>query len=52
MKADLPLNEILRLKALHDLAILDTPRDQNFDDVAQIAMQVCEVPIGNGLKVV
>ena len=45
MKAELPINEILRLKALHDLAILDTPREQNFDDIAQVAMQVCDVPI-------
>ena len=45
MKAEYPLNEIMRIKALHDLAILDSPRDQNFDDVAQVAMQLCDVPI-------
>lgn len=45
MKADLPVNETLRLKALHDLAILDSPREQSFDDVALVAMHVCEVPI-------
>lgn len=45
MKADLPLNEILRIKSLHDLAILDTPREQSFDDVAHVAMQLCDVPI-------
>ncbi|RYY76999.1 MAG: PAS domain S-box protein [Gammaproteobacteria bacterium] len=45
MIAELPDNEILRLKALHDLAILDTPREQSFDDIAQIAMHLCDVPI-------
>ena len=45
MKAALPVNEVLRIKALHDLAILDSPREQSFDDIAQIAMHMCEVPI-------
>ncbi|RZA05676.1 MAG: PAS domain S-box protein, partial [Moraxellaceae bacterium] len=45
MQAQLPLNELLRIKALHDLAILDSPREQSFDDVAQVAMQLCDVPI-------
>ncbi len=45
MKAELPVNEVLRLKALHDLAILDSPREQSFDDVAQVAMHLCNVPI-------
>jgi len=45
MIAELPVNEILRLKALHDLAVLDTPREQSFDDVAQVAMQLCNTPL-------
>lgn len=45
MRAELPLNEMLRLKALQDLAILDTPREQSFDDVALAAMHVCDVPV-------
>lgn len=45
MQADLPSNEQLRLKALYDLAILDSPREQSFDDVVYVAMQVCQVPI-------
>lgn len=45
MKADLPFNEDLRLKALQDLAILDSPREQSFDDIAQVAMHTCDVPI-------
>jgi PAS domain S-box-containing protein len=45
MIAELPGNELLRLKALRDLAILDTPREQSFDDIVQVATHVCEVPI-------
>ena len=45
MIADLPKNEAMRIKALHDLAILDTPREQSFDDVAHVTMQLCDVPI-------
>ncbi|MES2675392.1 MAG: ATP-binding protein [Pseudomonadota bacterium] len=45
MKAALPVNEIIRIKALQDLAILDSSREQSFDDVAQVAMQLCDVPI-------
>jgi PAS domain S-box-containing protein len=45
MKAALPLNEVFRIKALHDLAILDSPREQSFDDIAQVAMHMCDVPI-------
>ena len=45
MKANLPIDEALRLKALYDLAILDSPREQSFDDIAQVAMQLCNVPV-------
>ncbi len=45
MRAELPVNESLRLKALQDLAILDSPREQSFDDVALAAMHLCNVPI-------
>lgn len=45
MKAALPPNEDARLLALYHLDVLDTPREQNFDDIAQLAMSVCEVPI-------
>lgn len=45
MKAALPLDEDVRLLALHRLEVLDTPREQNFDDIAQLAMSVCEVPV-------
>lgn len=45
MRAELPANEALRLKILYDLDILDSPREQSFDDVALAAMHVCDVPI-------
>lgn len=45
MKAALPPNEEARLLALHRLDVLDTPREQNFDDIAQLAMSICNVPI-------
>lgn len=45
MKAALPVNEVARLAHLHRLDILDTAREQNFDDIAQLAMTLCEVPI-------
>lgn len=34
-----------RLAALHSLAILDTPRESDFDDVVKILADICEVPI-------
>lgn len=33
------------MKALHDFAILDTPPESDFDDIAQVAAQVCQTPI-------
>lgn len=45
MRAELPNNEALRIKALHNLAILDSPREQSFDDVALLAMHVCDTPV-------
>ena len=41
----MPDNEIERLKALHDLRILDTPREAVFDDLAFLAAHVCDTPI-------
>ncbi len=45
MKAALPIDEEQRLAHLHRLDILDTPREQGFDDIAQLAMTLCEAPI-------
>ncbi len=45
MRAALPENEEARLGALHELEILDTPREPEFDDLALIASQICSTPI-------
>jgi PAS domain S-box-containing protein len=38
--------EIRRLEALHRYEILDTPRETEFDEVAQLAADLCGAPIG------
>ena len=45
MKAPLPSDEEQRLAALHDYEILDTLPEQVFDDLTQLAAQICDVPI-------
>lgn len=43
--APLPSNERARLKALNDLAILDTLPEEPFDALVQVAQSVAQVPI-------
>lgn len=45
MKAALPDNEDFRLQALHQLSIMDTAREKSYDDIAQLAMMICNLPI-------
>ncbi len=45
MKAALPTNESLRLAALHDLGILDTPAEVGFDEITALAAEICQTPI-------
>ena len=45
MPATLPQNENARLVALRDLGILDSAREQAYDDVASIATVLCGTPI-------
>ena len=45
MRAPVPPDEIQRLAALSRYGILDTPREEPFDDVARLAAQICESPI-------
>jgi PAS domain S-box-containing protein len=45
MKAALPDNELQRLAHLRTLSIMDTGREQSFDDIAHLAMTLCETPI-------
>lgn len=43
--APLPHNEAERLAALHRYLILDTAAEAEFDDICQIAAQICEAPV-------
>src|SRR5260221_9747573 len=45
MPAPLPFNEQERLAVLRSYAILDTPAEPLFDDLAGIAAIVCDTPI-------
>lgn len=45
MKAPTSENEATRLEALRRYDILDTEAEQAFDDLTQIAAQICQVPI-------
>jgi hypothetical protein len=40
--ATIPPDERARLAALYDLAILDTPREEIYDDVARLAAAICD----------
>ncbi|MEE3717483.1 GAF domain-containing protein [Tumidithrix elongata RA019] len=40
-----PANEILRLEALQQCRILDTPPEQAFDDITSLAAHLCQTPI-------
>ena len=44
--APIPANEPDRLAALHALGILDTPPEVAYDEIAELAAQLCGCPIG------
>lgn len=44
MRAELPGNEEGRLRALDDYAVLDTAPESQFDDLTQLAAQICATP--------
>ncbi len=45
MEAAKPENEAGRLATLHDLEVLDTDPEQEFDDIVKLASHVCGVPM-------
>jgi len=45
VKAPLPSNEAARLAALRRYQVLDSPPEQTFDDLANLAAQICGTPI-------
>jgi GAF domain-containing protein len=45
MKAPMPGNETDRLAALYALDILDSPAEQDFDDIVKLASNVCGAPM-------
>ncbi len=44
-RAPIPLNEAMRLKALHNYEILDSVCEQNFDDITRLAARLCDCPM-------
>ena len=45
MEIPIPDNDAERVAALHTYAILDTPPEQGFDDITELAAQICECPV-------
>jgi signal transduction histidine kinase len=47
MRAPLPENEQQRLAELYSYEILDTPADEDFDDVVHLASTICHTPLSD-----
>ena len=45
MKPPIPENEAERLRALHDLEILDTKEERVFDGLTSLAAYICKTPV-------
>lgn len=45
IKAPIPEDEISRLKDLYEYDVLDTAAEKIFDDLTQLASDICETPI-------
>jgi signal transduction histidine kinase len=46
VRVSLPADEPARLAALHDAQVLDTPPEEDFDDIALLASEICGTPMG------
>jgi signal transduction histidine kinase len=46
VRTPLSEDEYARIAALYDTQVLDTQPEDDFDDIAQLASQICETPIG------
>src|SRR3954468_7781312 len=46
MSTPVPADEPARLAALHEARVLDTPPEQDFDDIALLASEICRTPVG------
>ncbi len=45
LRADLPINEVERLAALYSYDVVDSEREEAFDDLARLAAYLCRAPI-------
>lgn len=45
IKASTPKDELSRLKDLYEYDVLDTEAEKSFDDLTQLASDICETPI-------
>ena len=45
MKTPIPGNDAARVATLHRYGILDSPPEQDFDDITELAAQICECPV-------
>lgn len=45
IKAPIPANDNQRVQELHDLEILDTPEEDEFTDIVELASRICNTPI-------
>ena len=45
MNSLFPANELLRVAALHDYGVLDTAKEESFDELTRLLAQVCHAPI-------
>ncbi len=47
LKAPIPCDESLRLQCLYEYEILDTPEEEDFNEIVKLASKVCNVPISS-----